>query len=159
MTQSLSLRKEMAIKGRIWFHNGRQVICKLGFSSCLYYINGRKPMHVSVFPVLAFPHILSFPFCFPRLGAQPHYCSCLPVWDSKCCPHFPCYWFSLVLPSAPPNLPFTPSLFKSSGTLLPAALSLASLLQNLFCHLWSTNRNHPGKWMTRYHVITCKLFH
>lgn len=148
----------MAIKGRIWFYNGRQVICKLGFSNCLCYINDRKPMHVSLLPVLAFPHIPFFPFWFPGLGAQLRYCSCLPVWDSKCCPHFPHCRFSLVLSSAPHNLPFTPSLFKSSGTLLPAAPSLASLLQHLFCHLWSTNRNHPGKWMTGYHMITCKSF-
>ena len=148
----------MAVKGRIWFHNGRQVICKLGFSSCLRYINGSKPMHASDFPVLAFPHVLSFPFCFIGLGAQPHYCSRLPIWDSECCPHFSP--LSVQPPSllSTPYLPFTLSLITSSGTLLPAAPSLASLLHRLFRHLWSTNRNHPGKWMTGYHVITCKSF-
>lgn len=73
----------------------------------------------------------------------------------------PSYWLSLVLSSGSHSLPSTPSLrpwISHLGTLPPAALSLASLLQHLFCYLWSTNINNPGNWMAEYHLIACKLF-
>lgn len=154
------------MKRRIWFRNGKQVIFQISFSSRLCYRNSEKaekPVHVSFSPVLLTPPhrpTPSFPFCFLGLGAQSHYASvCLPG-TRRVVLASPSYQLSLILSSASHNLRSVPSLQpcrSQLGTLHPAALSLASLLQHLFATS-NAQMEITGKWMAGYHVITCKSF-